>query len=298
MLESVITKLRTEQPFLSLEISPSLSGKIEQDVNGLESLNKVDCFVCTDSPLARLKPSSILNSIKLQNILHKPVICTISMRDRNSIALCGDILGANEIGLRAFLCLTGDSVENGDCKDSKGVFEGNSLKLGKIIQGLNNGIAINGKVLKEKVEPIYNFHSVNAYANNPESLVRKMQKKMINSPVEAFFTQPIFLPKQAEFLLEQLAGLNAKLHQNCTMILGFFPVLKYSVAIFLRDKLPGCYIPDEWITKLYNAKLKGKQEEYEVGLALSKELWLELHTLHNKFHFMSANNPNLIKEFI
>ncbi|MGX3045146.1 hypothetical protein [Helicobacter sp. T3_23-1056] len=63
----------------------------------------IDAFVCTDSPLARFKPSSILSSIKLQNALSKPLICTLSMRDRNSIALCGEILAANEFDLRAFL---------------------------------------------------------------------------------------------------------------------------------------------------------------------------------------------------
>ena len=112
MLDQLITKLHSNQAFLSVEVSPSLSSTIGQSViDELESLSQADCFVCTDSPLARLKPSSILSSIKLQNALKKPVICTLSMRDRNSIALCGDILGANEFGLRSFLSLSGDGVK-------------------------------------------------------------------------------------------------------------------------------------------------------------------------------------------
>ena len=158
MLEQFITKLKSNEPFLSVEVSPSLSSTIGQSViDELESLKIADCFVCTDSPLARLKPSSILSSIKLQNALKKPVICTLSMRDRNSIALCGDILGANEFGLRSFLSLSGDGVKNGDCAGAKGVFEESSLKLGRIIDGLNQGIAANGKVLKDSVETIYNL---------------------------------------------------------------------------------------------------------------------------------------------
>ena len=299
MLEQFITKLKSNEPFLSVEVSPSLSSTIGQSViDELESLKVADCFVCTDSPLARLKPSSILSSIKLQNALQKPLICTLSMRDRNSIALCGDILGANEFGLRAFLSLSGDGVKNGDCVGAKGVFEESSLKLGRIIDGLNQGIAANGKTLKDSVETIYNFSVINSYANNTESLKKKMLKKLSNSAVQGLFTQPVFSLESARFLLESMESINKDLGQNCVMILGFFPVLSYKVALFLRDKLPGVYIPDEWVQKLEKASIKGKEVERKVGLELSRELFKDLQALHNKFHFMSANKPSLLREFV
>ena len=299
MLDQLITKLHSNQAFLSVEVSPSLSSTIGQSViDELKSLKQADCFVCTDSPLARLKPSSILTSIKLQNALKKPVICTFSMRDRNSIALCGDILGANEFGLRSFLSLSGDGVKNGDCVGAKGVFEESSLKLGRIIDGLNQGIAANGKVLKDSVETIYNFSVINSYANNTESLKKKMLKKLSNSAVQGLFTQPVFSLEAARFLLESMESINKDLGQNCVMILGFFPVLSYKVALFLRDKLPGVYIPDEWVQKLEKASIKGKEVERKIGLDLSRELFKDLQTLHNKFHFMSANKPSLLREFV
>ena len=299
MLEQFITKLQSNKPFLSVEVSPKLSSTIGQGViDELESLKVADCFVCTDSPLARLKPSSILSSIKLQNALKKPLICTLSMRDRNSIALCGDILGANEFGLRAFLSLSGDGVKNGDCVGAKGVFEESSLKLGRIIDGLNQGIAANGKVLKDSVETIYNFSVINSYANNTESLKKKMLKKLSNSAVQGLFTQPVFSLEAARFLLESMESINKDLGQNCVMILGFFPVLSYKVALFLRDKLPGVYIPDEWVQKLEKASIKGKEVERKIGLELSRELFKDLQALHNKFHFMSANKPSLLREFV
>lgn len=298
MLESLVAKLHGDEPFLSIEVSPALSGKIgDEAIAELEQIGLADCFVCTDSPLARLKPSSILSSIKLQNALKKPVICTLSMRDRNSIALCGDILGANEFGLRAFLCLTGDSVKNGDCKECRGVFEDSSLKLHRIIAGLNSGVALNGKTLKHPVDRIYNFSVINSYANNTQNLVQRMRKKMQNSPVEAFFTQPVYSLEAADFLLSNLSLLSSELNCKTRLILGFFPVLRYRVALFLRDKLPGVYIPNSWIDMLYRASLKDVFEERKVGLNLSQELFYNLQSLYNKFHFMSANNPTLIREF-
>ena len=288
----------------------------------------IDAFVCTDSPLARFKPSSILSSIKLQNALEKPVICTLSMRDRNSMALCGEILGANELGVRAFLSLTGDPVKLGDCAESKGVFEENSLKLARIIRDLNSGVALNGKPLATPVRKIYNFAVINSYSNNPASLATKIKRKLANAPICAFFTQPIFARESAEFLLEALKSAKREVAQgiaqegaeqkretereaNCEIgyeanrdtqiIFGFFPVLSYRVAVFLRDKLPGVYIPQEWLQKLEGASVKGKDYEREVGLELSRKVWEDLHSLCNsapKIHFMSSNHIELLREFL
>lgn len=298
MIEQFVAKLGTKQRLLTLEVTPPLSPILagSKEVEKLLTLSSevaIDAFVCTDSPLAHFKPSSILSSIKLQNLTHKPVVCTLGMRDRNSIALCGDILAANEFGLRSFLCLTGDPIKLGDCAESKGVFEENSLKLMRIIHNLNEGKVLNGKALKDSMEPIYGFQVINSYANNPQSLKTKMRKKISQGKPYALFTQPVYSKEMAEFLLQSLDEINAELGTHTTLIFGFFPVVNYKVAIFLHDKLPGVFIPDTWITQLQNAK----DNEYEVGLELSRELLTQLRSLHDKIHFMSANKLELVREF-
>lgn len=297
-LESIIKKIHSKDRFLSLEINPSLSAKIEEStINELRELYSIDAFVVTDSPLARFKPSSLFSSLKFQNALQKPVICTLSMRDRNSLALCGDILGVNELGLRAFLTLTGDCFKNSDCKSAKSVFEGNSLKLASIIDNLNLGIALNGKELKEKVKKIYNFSVINSYANNKDTLISKIDKKISAHSIDALFTQPVYCRRSAEFLLKTLDRANDKHSTNTALVLGFFPVLSYKTAIFLRDKLPGVYIPNLWIKKLESASSQGREEEKKVGLELSLNLFERLQKVHNKFHLMSKN-PSVFKAFV
>lgn len=298
-IESLIKKIHSKESFLSLEVSPSVSARIDSELIGqLANMSEVDAIVCTDSPLARFKPSSILSSLKLQQMLHKPVICTLSMRDRNSIALCGDILGANELGLRTFLTLTGDCIKHGDCADAKGVFEDNSLKLGGIIDNLNKGIALNGKPLREKVDRIYNFQVINSYANNSQSLVNKMNKKLDASNICAFFTQPVYSRQSADFLLSSLESINKHHNTDCEIIFGFFPVMSYRAALFLRDRLPGVYIPTQWVEKLEKAKEKGADEEKKVGLDISLKLFKDLRNLHNKIHFMSSNRLDLLQLFV
>ncbi len=302
MLDSLITHIHSNKPFLSLEVTPNLGANLSSSlISELKDCTKAHAFVCTDSPLARLKPSSLLSSLKLQNALGKPVICTLSMRDRNSIALSAEILAINELGVRAFLSLTGDPIKLGDCADSKGVFESNSLKLAQIISQLNAGYALSGKPLDSAVQRIYNFSTISSYAQNPKTLESKIQKK-ITSGCEALFSQPVYSPESAEMLLQNIQRANASTGKSAQgksaqLILGFFPVMSYKAALFLRDKLPGVFIPDDWVERLQKASQIGKDEEHKVGLDLSLQLFKALQKIHNKIHFMSSNNFALFKQF-
>ena len=297
-IESVVEKLHSTSPFFSIEVNPKLSAKLQdENIEELKSFDLIDAFVITDSPLARFKPSSIISSIKLQNILQKPTICTLSMRDRNQIALCGDILAANELGLRLFLILTGDSTKNSDCECVKSVFEGNYSKLATIIDDLNNGIAINKKHLIQKPQKIYYFAVINSYANKEQAIEKKILKKLSSNNINALYSQPIFSKDRAEFLLSSINKANALYGTNTALVLGFFVITSYKTAIFLRDKLPGIYIPDKWIESLYIASKKGVEEEQKVGLELSLKLFDDLKTIHNKFHLMSRK-PSILRHFI
>jgi methylenetetrahydrofolate reductase (NADPH) len=50
-----------------------------------------------------------------------------SCRDRNRIAMQGDILGAAAMGVCNILCLSGDGVQSGDHPEAKPVFDMDSI---------------------------------------------------------------------------------------------------------------------------------------------------------------------------
>ena len=136
MIENFIAKLQNDA-FLTLETTPMhepLFEPIIQKVAQFGLDKKVDGFSTTDNPLARLKYNALFGALRLQNAFNKPVISTMSMRDRNKVALQSDLLGANEHDLRAILCLTGDPASASDQPSLKGVFEGNSTLLLDIIK--------------------------------------------------------------------------------------------------------------------------------------------------------------------
>jgi 5,10-methylenetetrahydrofolate reductase len=236
----------------------------------------------------------------LQERFNKPVIATMSMRDRNKIALQSDLLGANEANIRAFLALTGDPATISDQPHTKGVFESDSSLLLDIISCFNSGIDYAGKPLAHKPKEIYPFAVVNSYAKNPKTLQKKMLKKIKHGAL-GIITQPVYDLQSAKLLLELKESANQECHgenKSAELILGIFPITKLRTAQFLSAHVPGINVPEEWIEALRVANEKGIEEEYRVGFELSKNLFLELKALHPKIHLMTANQFGLAKNIL
>lgn len=302
MIENFIAKLRSDS-FLTLETTPPhepLFEPIIQKIKALDLDKKVDGFSTTDNPLARLKYNAILGALKLQTTFHKPVISTMSMRDRNKIALQSDLLGANEHNLRTILCLTGDPASASDQPALKGVFEGNSTLLLDIIKCFNAGIDHAGKPFKEQPKTIYPFSVCNAFAQTPRNLMKKMATKIKHGAV-GIITQPVYSKENALMLLELLENAKTELNDetnNAQLILGFFPIVRLRTAQFLAAHVPGIHVPSEWMEKLTKAKKISEEEEKKVGFELSLKTFKELKSVHPKIHMMSANNFELVSTIL
>jgi len=292
-VECFINKLERKEDYtFTLEVSPqpqSDLGYIVEKINSSKIDEYIDAFVVTDSSFANLKTSSILASLQLMRRLKndKPFIITQTMRDKNSIALQNDFIGANYFDIRMALAVTGDPVVNGNQKQAKGVFEGNSELLIKIIKDLNSGKSFGDFVFKEPLKKIYPFCSINSYSKDEERLRIRLSKKAA-SGVKAIFTQPIYDAKTLNKFLNWMEELPIK--EKPILMPGFFPVLSYKTAYYIYYKLPGAYIPEEWLNELKEASGKSPEEERKVAAELSTKLFKDMIKIHKKMHIMSMNN--------
>ncbi len=301
MFESFIQKLR-HGTFITLETTPSRSAQFAPTIEkiaalGLDSL--VDGFSTTDNPLAKLKYNALFAAMKLQDRFAKPTLATMSMRDRNRIALQSDLLGANESNVRSILVLTGDSAHYSDQPHSKGVFEGNSNLLLDIITTLNSGTDMAEQKLIAPVQEIYPFAVIDSYSKNVNALLKKMVKKVSHGAI-ALVTQPVYdttIAQQLLAMMEEANTLNPQ-HEACILVLGYFPITKLRTAKFLDENVPGIHVPSSWVEALEKASLVSIEEEYKVGFELSKNLFEELKALHPKIHIMTANQFELAKAIL
>ena len=302
MFDTLINKLQNDT-YITLETTPGHSAQFTPTIDKIEELglhNLVDGFSTTDNPLAKLKYNALFAAKMLQDRFNKPVIATMSMRDRNKIALQSDLLGANEVDIRAILALTGDPATISDQPHAKGVFEADSSLLLDIISAFNSGMDYAGKPFAHKPQHIHPFAVVNSYAKNPKTLQKKMQKKIKHGAI-GIITQPVYDLENAKQLLDLNAAANAECcseSKNAELILGFFPITKLRTAQFLSAHVPGINVPDSWIEALRVANAKGVEEEYKVGYELSKNLFVSLKDYHPKIHLMTANQFQLAKEIL
>ena len=300
-VENFIKKLENNNEYcFTLEISPQAKydlSYIEEKINNSQIQNYTDAFVVTDSPFANIKISPILAAIQLQQRLNnnKPFIATQTMRDKNSLALQNDLIGANYFDIRMILAVTGDAIANGNQKQAKGVFEGNSNLLIDIIKNLNKSKSLGEFTFKEPLKPIYPFCVINSYAKNDDSLKVRLAKKA-NSGVKAIFTQPIYEVERLDFLLKCIDELPLK--EKPILVPGFFPVLTYKTAYFIYYKLSGSYIPEKWLSKLKKSSDKSEEEERKTAIELSSKLFEDMLKIHKKMHIMSLNNYEFVVDLL
>ena len=303
MFDKLINKLQNDT-YITLETTPGHSPQFSPTIDKIELLgleHLVDGFSTTDNPLAKLKYNSLFAANMLQDRFNKPVIATMSMRDRNKIALQSDLLAANEIDIRAILALTGDPATISDQPHAKGVFEADSSLLLDIISAFNSGMDYGGKPFSHMPKEIFPFAVVNSYAKNPKTLQKKMQKKIKHGAC-GIITQPVYSLENAKQLLKLKEIANKECcseNKSAELILGMFPITKLRTAQFLSAHVPGINVPEHWIEALRVANANGGvEEEYKVGFELSKNLFDSLKEYHPKLHLMTANQFQIAKDIL
>jgi len=304
MFEKFCDVLCLEKEFITVEINPPHGASIDSliaDIKKHALQDKVTGFSCTDNPLAKLKMSGILSAIKVQQTFGKPVIATMSMRDKNKLSLQSTLLGANDFDLRCILALTGDPAKLSDQPDVKGVLERDSTLLLSIIHHLNKGVDYSNKALNPAPKPIYPFAVSNAYAKNMDSLKKRMVKKL-NYGARAIITQPVYDIDNAKELLKLFDEAKEESIRDTAkeahLVLGQFPIVSARTANFIDDKVPGISVPKEIIDEMNLASMDGVEREREVGFALSKKIFDAVMEEHGKVHLMTHNRFDLCADLI
>ena len=304
MFEKFCDVLCLEKTFITVEINPPHGASIDPLIADIKKYNlqdKVTGFSCTDNPLAKLKMSGVLSAIKIQQEFGKPVIATMSMRDKNKLSLQSTLLGANDFNLRCILALTGDPAKFSDQPDVKGVLERDSTLLLSIIHHLNNGVSYSNKALKPAPKPIYPFAVSNSTAKDMQKLKKRMVKKL-NYGARAIITQPVYDLDNAKELLalfDEAKEISIRdTAKEAHLVLGQFPLVRARTANFIDDKVPGISVPKDIIDEMNLAAMDGEDKEQEVGFALSKRIFDEMMDIHGKVHLMTHNRFDVCSELI
>ena len=223
----------------------------------------VDGINATDGSGGNCHMSSLAVCAILTRVGYSPII-QISCRDRNRIAIQGDVLGAAALGVCNVLCLTGDDVGAGDHPDAKPVFDLDSISLLQTIRRQRDrNEFLSGR--KIDLEPrLFTGASINPFVPPIEHRVLQLAKK-VQAGAEFIQSQYCFDLKILRDFMTRAVDMG--LTERCFILIGVGVLPSAKTAKWLRTNVPGVHIPDAIIDRL-----EGAEDQKREGRAICTEL--------------------------
>ena len=289
--QSTLHKKLTEGGFVyTAETTPPDASNQEVLLKKTKPLKGIaDAVNVTDSPGARVHMSALTAAIILVQNGIEPIL-QLTVRDRNRLALQGDLVGASALGVHNILCLSGDNPKNGDQPETAAVNDIDSLTLVAIADMMRRKKKFpSGRLIEPPPKLCIGGAEVPTEGKpDPEEILKK-----IKMGVNFFQTQFVF---DAKILKEYMKVLeDAGVLEKTYFIIGLGPFASAKSAKWMNDNLFGVDVPDQIIKRL---------EQSEDPKGDSKKICLELIDAFRDIegvkgiHLMGYNKEEIIAEII
>ena len=286
--------LRSGRFAVTAELNPPDSADPQEVYEAAVVLSQVcDGINATDASGAHCHMSSVAICALLIRAGYEPVF-QVSCRDRNRIAIQGDLLGAAAMGVRNVLCLTGDDVTVGDQPEAKRVFDLDSIQLLRTAVVLRDkGMFLSGRKLTVPPQ-LFLGAAANPFAPPFDWRPLRLAKK-IEAGAQFIQTQYCFDMPRFRTFMAKVRDLG--LHEKVFILAGVGPLRSAKTAEYMRTKVPGVHIPDEVVERLKNAP-KGKQ--LEEGKKICVEIIQQMREIEGiaGVHVMAYRQEELVAEII
>ncbi len=282
--------LRNGEFAVTAELNPPDSADPESVYIRAKELGGVcDALNATDASGAHVHMSSVGVCALLTRAGYDPVM-QVSCRDRNRIAIQGDLLGAAAMGVRNVLCLTGDGVQAGDQPEAKPVFDLDSMTLLRTACILRDkGMFLSGRKL-ETPPRLFLGAAENPFVPPYDFRPYRLAKK-VEAGADFIQTQYCYdVPRLREFMARVR---DLGVHEKVFILIGVGPVRSAKSAEWMRANVPGVWIPDDVIDRL---KKGGKGE----GKRLCVDIIQQVRQIEGVrgVHIMAYKQEELVPEIV
>jgi methylenetetrahydrofolate reductase (NADPH) len=286
--------LRSGRFAVTSELNPPDSADPQEVYDAAVVLSSVcDGINAVDASGANCHMSSVAICALLTRAGYEPVY-QVSCRDRNRIAIQGDLLGAAAMGVRNVLCITGDDVSAGDQPQAKRVFDLDSIQLLHMAQIMrDNGVFLSGRKLTVP-PPLFLGAAENPFVPPYDWRPQRLAKK-IAAGAEFFQTQYCFDVPRLRTFMQQARDLG--LHRKAFILVGVGPLRSVTAAEFLRNKVPGVYLPDEVVERLRGVP---KNKQRAEGKRICVEIIQQVREIEGVagIHVMAYRQEELVAEIV
>ena len=224
--------------------------------------NGIDAVNIADGPraMARMGPAAMAQLVRaevdIETIVH------YCCRDRNVLAMQMDLIGANALGQRNLMLITGDPPKMGNFPDATPVFDVDAIGLVKFVSMLNRGLDLAGRPAGDPTRFVLGV-GCNPGAMDLEREVARFHQK-IEAGAEYVFSQPVYDPER----LDRFLALTADA-PRIPFFVGILPLASLKNAEFLTREVPGMAVPTAVLSRLRDARTRADQRE--VGITVAAE---------------------------
>lgn len=245
-MSSLREKLAAGQFVVTGELTPPKGTDLSELIARASLLaSSVDAFNVTDSHASKMSLSPMATAHVLTDQGVEPIL-QMTTRDRNRIALQGDMLGASLLGVNNVVCMGGDPPHLGDHPEAKPVFDISTEELIQAAGNLNRGVDLMGNALNQATC----FHIgavVNPGADDLDKEISRLESK-VAAGATFFQTQAIFEAERFTAFMDRIA------HLDIAILAGIMPIKSVAMANFMNEKIPGINVPAEVIERVATAE--------------------------------------------
>jgi methylenetetrahydrofolate reductase (NADPH) len=281
------TAVRAGQFLVTAEVMPPKGGDTSHMVQMAHKLRgRVHAVNITDGSRAVMRMSSLAAAAILQQQGIEP-ICQMACRDRNRIALQADLLGAQALGIRNILALTGDPVKAGDQTEARSVFDLESVRLLQLIRQLNHGLDACDRPLPDQPTNLFAGAAVDPQSKSWSGLQRRFEKKL-EAGAQFFQSQLIAdFERFGKFMDHIAAGCDRP------VLAGIFLLKSAKNAQFINRNVPGVQIPEHIIERLAQAS-----DPLHEGICIAAEQVKAAQAICQGVHMMAIRREDLIPKIL
>jgi 5,10-methylenetetrahydrofolate reductase len=214
--------------------------------NARKIKGRVDAVIIPDMDngvmrMSALAGGALIHQQGMEAIIH------LYCRDRNRMALQGDILAAQFLGIRNLLVVSGEEMANGDHRDAAVVNDLDERELIGAIQSLQNGVDMAGFSLDGNPE-FTTGCTLSAFADEKalDAELADLEKK-VAAGASFVVTPPVFDVDRFSGSLEKIAALNVP------VIASVFLLKSVGIARYMALNEPGAHISEEMIKRIRKA---------------------------------------------
>jgi methylenetetrahydrofolate reductase (NADPH) len=190
----------------------------------------------------------------------------IAARDRTRVGLQSEVLGANAMGIKNILCLSGDNMKMAPGPRGRmDILDIDSIQMLWILRRMRDeGHYMDGREMKFPPK-FFLGAAASPYASEPRFQAIREHKK-VNAGAQFFQTNLIFDIAGLEIWLNELAKRN--ILDKVYILAGVTPLKSLKMAQYMDKEVPGIFVPKKLMDRMEAAGNRAEEEGVQIALEL------------------------------